>query len=122
MRLTEIRYDSGLPVDGYGPGFFRVGGVVYRGPVLLTGSGVAPWGGLGDDAPLLALAGQVDVLIVGTGAETDHLPGGLRDRLEAVALGVEAMASGPACRGYNVLLAEGRRVAAALLPLTGDGG
>jgi len=65
----------------------------------------------------------VDVLFVGTGAETAHLPATLRARLEAAGLGVEAMATPPACRAYNVLLSEGRRIAAALLPVTpGDGG
>ena len=118
MRLSEIRYDTGLPVDGYGPGFFRIGGAVHRGAVLLTAQGVAPWGGLEDAAPLLALAGAVDVLFIGTGDETEHLPAGLRARLDAAGIGVEAMASAPACRGYNVLLSEARRIAAALLPVT----
>lgn len=122
MRLTEIRFDAGLPVDGYGPGFFRIGGTVLEGAVLLTGQGAAAWGGMEDDAPLLALAGRVDVLLVGTGAETAHLPATLRARLEAAGLGVEAMATPPACRSYNVLLSEGRRIAAALLPVgSGDG-
>lgn len=123
MRLTEIRYDTGLPVDGYGPGFFRIGGALHEGAVLLTAEGAAAWGGLEDAAPLLALAGRVDVLFVGTGAETAHLPATLRARLEAAGLGVEAMATPPACRAYNVLLSEGRRIAAALLPVSpGDGG
>ncbi len=123
MRLTEISYDSGLPVDGYGPGFFRIGGAVHQGAVLLTAEGASGWGGLEDGAPLLALTGRVDVLFVGTGAETTHLPATLRARLEAAGLGVEAMATPPACRSYNVLLSEGRRIAAALLPVApGDGG
>ena len=44
-------------------------------------------------------------------------PASLRARLEEVGLGVEAMNSPAACRTYNVLLAEGRRVAVALLPV-----
>ena len=53
----------------------------------------------------------------GTGAEIAHVPAGLRAALEAAGLGVEAMASPAACRTYNVLLAEGRRVGVALLPV-----
>ena len=104
-----------MPIEGYGPGFFRVGGEVFHGPILVTAGGVESWGGYGDEAALLALGGAVDVLFIGTGAETAHIPAPLRQRLEAAGLGVEAMNSPAACRTYNVLLAEGRRVAAALL-------
>lgn len=117
MRLTEIAYSDAQPVDGYGPGFFRIGGAVVEGAVLTGPRGTSGWGGYDDDAPLLSLAGTVDVLFVGTGAEPAHLPRPLRDALEAAGLGVETMASPAACRTYNVLLSEGRRVALALLPV-----
>ena len=68
-------------------------------------------------APLLALAGRVDVLFVGTGSQIAHLPPALRTPLEAAGIGVEMMDSPAACRTYNVLLSEGRRIAAALLPV-----
>jgi len=119
MRLNEILFTDARPIDGYGPGFFRVGGQVVEGPVLLTAKETQRWGGLDDVAPLLALAGHVDVLFIGTGAEPAHLPPVLRKRLEAAGLGVETMATGPAARTYNVLLSEGRRIAAALLPVEG---
>ena len=57
------------------------------------------------------------MLFVGTGAEIAHVPGGLPGALEEAGIGVEAMASPAACRTYNVLLSEGRRVALALLPV-----
>lgn len=117
MRLNEIRYGKAVPVDGYGPGFFRVAGVVWQGPVLVTAEGAAPWQGFADLEPLLRLVGQVDVLFVGTGAEVAHLPGAMLAALEAAGIGVEPMASPTAARTYNVVLSEGRRVAAALLPL-----
>lgn len=122
MRLTEIVYRDGRPIEGYGPGFFRVAGQVIEGPVLVTRAGVRPWGGLDDAAPLLALAGEVDVLFIGLGAEIGRLPPGLRSALEGAGLGVEAMATPPAARTYNVLLAEARRIAAALLPVGARGG
>jgi uncharacterized protein len=117
MRLNEIRYTDALPVEGYGPGFFRIGGQVHRGPIVVLPTGVGPWGGYDDAATLLAAAGEMDVLFVGTGAEIAHMPRALRDALEAAGLGVEAMASPAACRTYNVLLSEGRRVGLALLPV-----
>ncbi|WP_456386825.1 Mth938-like domain-containing protein [Profundibacter sp.] len=115
MQFTEVEFQDKLPIDGYGAGFFRVGGKVYEGAVLLLPNSVAPWGGYEDASPLLAL--KVDVLFIGTGAETAHIPKHLREALEAAQIGVEPMASPAACRTYNVLLAEGRRVAVALLPV-----
>jgi uncharacterized protein len=117
VRLNEVPYSGLLPVEGYGPGFFRIGGQVHEGAVLVRGDRMARWGGYDDLAPLLALAGEVDVLFVGTGAEIAPLPAAFRQALEGAGLGVEMMASPPACRSYNVLLSEGRRVAAALLPV-----
>ncbi|MGJ8545721.1 MAG: Mth938-like domain-containing protein [Sulfitobacter sp.] len=117
MRLNEIEYTDAKPVDGYGPGFFRIGGEVIQGGAIAAPSGTAPWAGYGDTAPLLALAGKVDVIFIGTGADVAHIPPALRDALEATGLGVEATASPAACRTYNVLLSEGRRVALAVLPV-----
>lgn len=117
MRMNEVVYSNALPVDGYGPGFFRVGGKVHEGGVLLTPDGVSPWGGYAERDALLALAGKVDVLFIGTGGEIAHLPRDLRDALEATGMGVENMTSPAAARTYNVLLSEGRRIAAALLPV-----
>ncbi|MBF9035556.1 hypothetical protein HKCCE2091_15015 [Rhodobacterales bacterium HKCCE2091] len=116
MRLNEVSYGDGVPLDGYGPGFFRIGGERRDGAVLVLPGSVAPWGGYDDTAPLLAAAGRIDVLLVGTGPEIAQIPTALREALEASGIGVEIMATGPACRTYNVLLGEGRRIGAALLP------
>ena len=115
MKFTEVEFEDTMPIDGYGAGFFRVGGKVFDGAVLITPNSVAVWGGYEDEAALLAL--KVDVLFIGTGAETTHIPKPLRITLENAGIGVEPMASPAACRTYNVLLAEGRRIAAALLPV-----
>jgi len=117
MRITDITYDHGQPVDGYGPGFFRVGGEVYQGALLVLPGRNLAWQGLGDTAALLAHSEQIDVVFVGTGAEIAHLPEPFRTALEDAGIGVEVMASPAACRTYNILLSEGRRVALALLPV-----
>lgn len=117
MRLNEIAYNDSSPVDGYGPGFFRIGGKVFQGPVITGPKGTQGWSGLDDADALVALAGDVDVLFVGTGADVAHLPDHVLDPLQAAGLGVEAMSSPAACRTYNVLLSEGRRVALALIPV-----
>ncbi|WP_199260495.1 Mth938-like domain-containing protein [Paracoccus binzhouensis] len=115
--MTPTEFSGALPVDGYGPGFFRVGGVVHHGAVIVTASGVRAWGGLGDRAALLALAGEVDVLFLGMGAEIAFPPRDLTAALDAAGVMAEPMSSASAARSYNVTLSEGRRVACALIPL-----
>ena len=116
MRLSEIDFGAAQPIEGYGPDFFRIGGAAHPAPLLVYPGAVQPWGGYDDVASLLGLAGQVDVLFIGTGPEIAHIPAPLRAQLEEVGLGVEAMDSPAACRTYNVLLSEERRVALAVLP------
>jgi uncharacterized protein len=117
MQLNEVRFDKVLPVEGYGPGFFRIGGVIVDGPLIVQPESRSSWGGFDDAAPLLALAPLADVLFIGTGAEIRHIPAALRRALEGTGMGIETMATPAACRTYNVLLSEGRRIAAALLPV-----
>jgi uncharacterized protein len=117
MRLTEISYDTAPPVDGYGPGFFRVGGEVHEGGALLLPNRLSGWAGYDDTQSLLAIADQIDVLFVGTGAEIAHPPDDFRAALEGAGIGLEVMATPTACRSYNVLLSEGRRIGAALIPV-----
>ncbi|MCX7560789.1 Mth938-like domain-containing protein [Sulfitobacter sp. F26204] len=117
MRLNEIEYNDSQPVDGYGPGFFRIGGDLFDGPVITGPTGTRTWAGLEDVDALLLFKDLIDVLFVGTGAQVSHLPDALLDPLQSAGIGVEAMSSPAACRTYNVLLSEGRRVALALLPV-----
>lgn len=117
MKMNPTQFGGAAAVDGYGPGFFRIGGRVIQGAVLVTGDGGAAWGGLDDRAPLMALAGRVDVLFLGMGAEAAHAPADLVAALRDAGVAVESMASPTAARTYNVTLSEGRRVACALLPL-----
>lgn len=117
MRLNEVVYTDARPVEGYGPGFFRIGGQVYEGALVVLPTGIAPWGGFDDAQTLLDAVEDIDVIFVGTGPEIAHIPEGLRRALEDAGLGVEVMSSPTACRTYNVLLSEGRRVGLALLPV-----
>ena len=114
----ELRFPAPLPVDSYGPGFFRVGGRLHHGPLLiLPDAGVLPWRGYKDTALILAEARRLDVLFVGTGADMAYLPKGFRAVLEDMGLGLEPMPTPAACRTFNVLLSEGRRVGLALIPV-----
>ena len=90
MRTTEIDFEGRLPVDGYGPGGFRVAGAVHRGPLALVPDGGGGLGGLPDLAPFLERAAEFDVLLVGIGAAMRPLPEGFaaaRAALEAAGAG-----------------------------------
>lgn len=117
MRLIEVSYGSAQAIEGYGPGFFRVGTHLLRGASLVTPWDAGGWGGLDDTSTPLALAGRIDVLLLGLGAAIAPVPRPFRQALEEAGIGVEPMSSPAACRTYNVLLGEGRRIAAALLPV-----
>ena len=119
MRTYGVSFEGRLPIDGYGPGGFRVAGAVHRGPLALLPEGVVGWAGLPDLAPFLERVESFDVVLVGTGAAIAPPEGfaASRAELEAKGAGAELMATPSACRTYNVLLAEGRRVAAALMPV-----
>ena len=88
-----------------------------RGACLVTPWDAGPWGGFADFATPLTLLGRIDVLLVGTGGEIAQVPAAFRTALETAGIGVEVMNSPAAARTYNVLLGEGRRVAACLLPV-----
>ena len=115
MNINEVTYAAGTPVDGYGDGYWRIGGRRWPGAVLVLPLGPTAWDG--GPGAILAAAREIYVLLLGTGAETAHADPALREPLEAAGLGVEVMASAQAARTYNVLLGEGRRVACALLPI-----
>lgn len=117
MQLNEVSYPDGRPVEGYGPGFFRIGGEVITGGLLVLPGTVRAWGGYADLEPLLQAADRIDVLFVGTGGEIAPLPPEVRSALETADIGVEIMASPQACRSFNVLLGEGRRVGLAARPV-----
>jgi uncharacterized protein len=117
MQLNEVTYPDAAPIEGYGPGFFRIRGKAHEAPLAVLPTGVRPWEGLADAETLLKAAGEMDVLLFGMGPEIAHLPTELRDTLEEAGIGTEVMSSPQACRTYNVLLGEGRRVGLALLPV-----
>jgi uncharacterized protein len=111
-------------LQGYRAGGFTVSGVRYGGSILVFPDRTLPWSVHGlaeiDLAGLDALRTArptPDILIVGTGAEFALFPPALRQAIRAWGPVVEAMATPAACRTYNVLLAEERRVAAALMAL-----
>ena len=120
MQMTEIPMEGQRPVDGYGPGGFRIAGDWHDGSLILLPSGVRPLDGppsVDSLAAVLTAAEGLDVLLVGMGPEIAALPRPVRATLEEAGIGVEVMSTPSACRTYNVLLTENRRVAAALVAI-----
>ena len=120
MELTPQSSAGRQLIERYGPGGFRVSGVVFTGPVLVFPDRTIPWEAaaptLAGLAPLVEQGG-IEVILLGMGRRGAPVAPALRATLKARGIGVEAMDTGAACRTYNVLLAEDRRVAAALVPL-----
>lgn len=107
-------------IQAYGGGGFRISQVRYEGGVLVFPDRVLPWPlrGVGElDAESLApLQGAgVELLLIGCGRAAAPIPPALRQVVRAWGAVIEAMDTGAACRTYNVLLSEERRVAAALI-------
>ena len=112
------------PIDAYGNGGFRFAGMSHRGSLLALADGMHAWemGALltppDFDAPLSAVLGRLEepqFLLFGTGAKQIFPEARLRAAFLERRIGFEVMDTGAACRTYNVLLAEGRPVAAALM-------
>ncbi len=108
----------------YGPGRFLVSDREWREPVLVTPTATTPWRVTrAEELSLASLSALKDaptpteLLVLGCGARAIFVPPPLRAELKAAGLALEVVDTGSACRIYNVLLAEGRRVAAALIPL-----
>jgi uncharacterized protein len=111
-------------IQAYGNGGFRISGVAHVGSVVVLPAQVEPWpvaeiAALPADSLELVIAAEprVELLLVGCGARSALLPSALRQRLRGAGIAVEPMDTGAACRTYNVLVAEGRRIAAALIAI-----
>ncbi len=122
VNLTRQTTGAQPQIQRYGNGGFRVANADYRGSVIVHPGGVIPWdvaafGDLSLDtlAPVLALAGTVGVCLIGCGPKLLPIPLALRTKLKELGLPHDPMDTGAACRTYNVLAAESRAVAAALI-------
>ena len=123
MQVTEIEYEGPPPIDSYGGGGFRLNEVFREGHLFITPATVGTWkveeGAMKAEAfvPIITDASDIDVLLVGMGEEIAALPRDIREAIEAAGVGVEVMSTPSACRTYNILLAEDRRVAVAVIAI-----
>ena len=126
MDLTPLIPSGRQIVESYGESRFRVTGQVYDSAILIFPERTLAWpvirfadASLENLEPVLAAGreGNVELLLFGQGREMQLVPPALRQGLRAAGVVLEPMDTGAACRTYNVLMAEGRRIAAALIPV-----
>lgn len=111
-------------IQSYGEGRFRISGTVHDGGVLVFPERTLPWPvasirGVTVDslAEVTAAEPAVEILLLGCGSRFETIPAALKEALRKAGVMVDSMGTGAACRTYNVLVSEGRRVAAALIAI-----
>lgn len=119
---------SGLPdagqqlINSYGDGGFRVSGVKYEGSVIILPEKTIQWPvehvdnlTVGSLDAVMESDKNIEILLIGCGANMAFIEEDLRAALKQNGIVIDAMDTGAAVRTYNVLLLEGRHVAAALI-------
>ncbi len=124
VDISPLAPQGRLIVDSYGPGRFKISGRTYQGSILLSQTSLNPWelrdpAALAPDSldPLVGLDPPCEVVLLGCGARMTLVPAAIRTAWRERGLPVDIMDTGAACRTYNVLVAEDRRVTAALIAL-----
>jgi uncharacterized protein len=122
MDFTRTAPQGRQIIQAHRKGGFTIAGVRYEGSVLVLADRTFPWAvrelaalTMESLAPITATAEGVDILVLGCGAASGQPGADLRAALRAHGIVTEAMDTRAACRTFNVLLAEDRRVAAALI-------
>jgi uncharacterized protein len=120
--LREPHFPGRSAIEGYGGGGFRFAGMSHQGSILALPSGIWAWPPANpseiDESNLsrvFAGACDIDLLFIGTGREPFQLPEPLQWRLRDAGVRFEVLPTAAAASTFNVLLSEGRRVAAALI-------
>lgn len=112
-------------LDSFGEGGFRLAGAWHAGSVLILRDEARPWpvARLADLTPqafaevIAAGPREVEFVLLGVGLANALPPRDVRDALRVAGIGLEYMDTATAARTYNVLTAEGRRLACALIAI-----
>ncbi len=114
-------YPGRPPIDSYGNGGFRFAGMSHQGSILVLPSGVYDWAPdatalkASDFSAILAERGSIDLLLLGMGRAMTRPPRAVSEAVAASGMMLDFMTTGAAVSTYNLLLAENRKVAAALV-------
>lgn len=122
MATPSPSYPGRAAIEAYGNGGFRFAGMSHRGSILCLARSIVAWNvGAPDEltpenlAPVLAEKDLTRSLLIGTGARQVLASPSLLAVFREAGIALETMDTGAACRTFNVLLGEGRPVAAALI-------
>ena len=122
VDITPLVPTGRQMIDSYGGGRFTVSGAVHEGSIIVFPDRTLAWQAasiaevtLESLEPILALRETIEVVLLGCGARLIQVPPGVRQQFRRSGLNIELMDTGAACRTYNVLAAEDRRVVAALI-------
>ncbi len=121
MRIHREDAERRRSISAYGPGFIVLAGIRYEhGTIIDALGGVSAWAPpriaeLSLDHLRPAFRHTVDILLLGTGSAQCFPPARVFSTVAAEDAGLEVMDTAAACRTYNILVAEGRSVAAALM-------
>ena len=124
MDVTPLIPAGRQIIETYGDGRFRIANVLHPGSVLVFPAQTLSWAVMEMAAmtvaslqpvALAAKSGEVELLLLGCGPRLAQVPRDLRELLRADGIIIEPMDTGAAARTFNVLMAEGRLVAAALI-------
>lgn len=126
MDITPVIPKHKYVIEGYGAGGFKLAGDTHEGSLRLSDSGFERWNAKNfadiDYAALekWCIAQQQDdelpeLLLIGTGVSFQQLPPEFIESIKKQKLALEVMDTGAACRTYNILLSEQRRVIAAFI-------
>lgn len=122
IEIRDAHFPGRVPIDAYGNGGFRFADMSHRGSLLCLPSGIRGWD-VAEGDPLdvdkfrqvLDETADIEVLLVGTGRDIQPIPPELKAQLRQTGIVSDPMNTGAAVRTYNVMLAESRAVAAALI-------
>jgi uncharacterized protein len=122
VRFTEESSSGINVIRAYGGGEIKVNQEVYRAPVIVSvsviilGPAIGSAGELAEAHATLLLALEPELVLLGTGARQSFPAANFGAQFLAKGIGLEVMDTGAACRTFNVLVAEHRRVVALLFP------
>lgn len=124
MDVTPLIPEKANVIQSYGGDGFKISGDFYGHNLIVTIDQIVGWpvqsfDDLNKDSfsQILPVKDSIDVIFLGTGKTFKMPPKEIRDAWRAQGLRIEPMDTGAACRSYNVLMTDGRRVASALLKI-----
>jgi uncharacterized protein len=125
VEIAPLTLPDRQIIQAYGNGGFLVSDHRWTGAVIVCPKRTTGWAAQSPatfdltlfEPVLESIDPPIELLLIGTGRRNEFLKPSFRAELRTLGLAIETMDTGAACRTYNLLVSEERRVAAALLPV-----